>query len=69
MKIILIDECDSIMDDPFSADRPPAVPLKTCGPDQATCVNGDCVSRSLVCDGNFDCADGSDERNCRKLNY
>lgn len=50
----------------FPEERPPALPSRTCGPAEATCANGDCVLKSLVCDGNFDCADGSDERNCSK---
>ena len=49
-------------------DKPPGpiLPLKTCGPTEATCANGDCVLKSDVCDGSYDCSDGSDERNCSK---
>jgi hypothetical protein len=39
--------------------RPPA-----CGLQQATCSNGDCISKNLVCDGRYDCTDGSDENRC-----
>ena len=38
-----------------------------CGVDQARCDNGLCVDRHLVCDGNNDCGDRSDEEsNCSK---
>ncbi|KAK2578017.1 hypothetical protein KPH14_008439 [Odynerus spinipes] len=42
------------------ATRPPQV----CQYDQATCSNGDCIPKSYVCDGKFDCTDGSDEMRC-----
>lgn len=35
-----------------------------CGPNQATCMNGECIIKSKICDGIFDCADGSDENSC-----
>lgn len=35
--------------------------VKTCSPSQFACTNGNCVSQSMVCDGNNDCGDNSDE--------
>ncbi|KAK1883674.1 Complement component C7 [Dissostichus eleginoides] len=39
-------------------------PLATgCG-DRFRCTSGQCISQSLVCNGDHDCEDGLDERNC-----
>lgn len=35
--------------------------IKTCNPSQFTCTNGNCIPQSMVCDGNNDCWDNSDE--------
>jgi hypothetical protein len=42
----------------------PTRPPPACGLQQATCSNGDCISKNLVCDGRYDCTDGSDENRC-----
>ncbi|XP_039152495.1 basement membrane-specific heparan sulfate proteoglycan core protein isoform X13 [Drosophila simulans] len=31
---------------------------------QATCMNGECIDKSSICDGNPDCSDASDEQSC-----
>ncbi|XP_073795137.1 basement membrane-specific heparan sulfate proteoglycan core protein isoform X12 [Danio rerio] len=43
--------------------RPPPGP-GPCRADQATCQNGQCISREYLCDGESDCTDGSDESRC-----
>ncbi|KAK5851682.1 hypothetical protein PBY51_023219 [Eleginops maclovinus] len=43
-------------------------PLATgCG-DRFRCTSGQCISQSLVCNGDQDCEDGLDERNCDENN-
>lgn len=41
---------------------------KICASDEFTCRGkpGECVPLTWMCDGNFDCSDGSDERSCSK---
>ncbi|RZB41729.1 basement membrane-specific heparan sulfate proteoglycan core protein, partial [Asbolus verrucosus] len=43
---------------------PPTRPPTACGLHEATCSNGDCIPKNLVCDGRYDCPDGSDENRC-----
>ncbi|XP_049843588.1 basement membrane-specific heparan sulfate proteoglycan core protein isoform X30 [Schistocerca gregaria] len=45
-------------------DLPVTRPAYTCQPYEATCANLDCIPKEKVCDGNFDCVDGSDEMRC-----
>ncbi|XP_065291470.1 basement membrane-specific heparan sulfate proteoglycan core protein isoform X25 [Dermacentor albipictus] len=50
---------------PYTPPTPkPDRPLGACKHDEATCQNGKCVPRKYVCDGDYDCDDGSDENNC-----
>lgn len=39
---------------------------KGCSPNQATCMNGDCISKAQICNGEYDCNDGSDEQGCSR---
>ncbi|XP_011864496.1 PREDICTED: basement membrane-specific heparan sulfate proteoglycan core protein isoform X15 [Vollenhovia emeryi] len=45
-------------------EQPVTRPPQVCQYDQATCSNGDCIPKTYICDGKFDCTDGSDEMRC-----
>nr|CAD7195790.1 unnamed protein product [Timema douglasi] len=45
------------------ATRPPTA----CALNEATCSNGECIDKNRVCDGQYDCTDGSDEMRCNPL--
>ncbi|XP_070067065.1 basement membrane-specific heparan sulfate proteoglycan core protein isoform X29 [Drosophila virilis] len=39
-------------------------PQTACSEYQATCMNGECIEKSDICDGVPNCSDGSDEHSC-----
>ncbi|KAJ8950523.1 hypothetical protein NQ318_015267 [Aromia moschata] len=44
---------------------PPTLrPIPACDLYEATCSNGQCIPKNKVCDGAYDCSDGSDENRC-----
>lgn len=38
----------------------------TCGDGRFECTSGECIMLDWTCDNQFDCFDGSDERDCRE---
>ena len=54
----------------YSEHAVPSIAAVICGDTEFRCVDGSaCIPDDLQCDGNTDCADGSDElfANCSKL--
>ncbi|XP_041563042.1 basement membrane-specific heparan sulfate proteoglycan core protein isoform X19 [Drosophila elegans] len=39
-------------------------PSSACSEHQSTCMNGECIDRTAICDGTPDCSDASDEQSC-----
>ncbi|XP_066985998.1 basement membrane-specific heparan sulfate proteoglycan core protein [Macrobrachium rosenbergii] len=67
------DDCEEGQDETFCHSNFPSVtpvidpetPVDQCTSSEFTCGSGECISSNVVCDGRFDCTDGSDEReNC-----
>uniref|UniRef100_A0A3B4HB27 Uncharacterized protein n=1 Tax=Pundamilia nyererei TaxID=303518 RepID=A0A3B4HB27_9CICH len=42
------------------------ISAKQCDNREFRCANGQCISKSFVCDSDNDCSDGSDEASCPK---
>lgn len=67
-RVIVNGQQDSISFDLNNIDAAPVNPgsqeTKVCDIVEATCRNGECVSKSVLCNGVMDCSDGSDEQNC-----
>ena len=67
-RVMVNDQQDSISFDVNSVEMVTVSPgghqSKVCDIVEATCRNGECVSKSVLCNGVMDCSDGSDEQNC-----
>jgi len=44
-------------------------PIESCGLNEATCSNKQCILKTKVCDGQIDCLDGSDETRCSTFRF
>lgn len=68
-RVTVSNQVDSISFDLISMDSiggvtPSPEQSKVCDIIEATCRNGECIQKSVLCNGVMDCSDGSDEQNC-----
>ena len=56
-----VDECEIPMCEPERVEK------SLCSIEEFQCQSGECIYNKHICDGDFDCSDGSDEKDC--INY
>jgi len=58
MSLLLVPTC---LHDPLTLAH-----LETCSPEEYDCGDGMCIPVAFLCDGEEQCIDGSDEKDCGK---
>ena len=67
---VVCDLCDRTRPPPRGPPSTPKPEPQRCSSSQFTCDNGKCIQPSSKCNGDDDCGDRSDEKNCQgKFNY